>query len=94
MRLTRADLRLLQEGLELLNVDAEFELEIASDDESRCRWATDQIEQCESIYAKLNIVIDTNTNLANKSCDADIILTPRIKPVEYEATFSNPSEEA
>ena len=83
MRLTRMQLRLIQEGLEHVINDAEFELEIHSNDEAICRWARETIEEAESIHQKLNIVVATITNLEQKSCEADIVLTPRIKPSEY-----------
>ena len=76
MRLNRSDLRLIQEGLELLSHDAEFELEIASNDESRCRWATETIDQAETIYSKLNVIIEALTNLHKKDVSADVLLAP------------------
>ena len=76
MRLTRSDLRLIQEGLEQVSHDAEFELEIHSNDEQICRWARDTIEQAENIYAKLNIIIDTLIDFHNKDVSADVLLAP------------------
>ena len=93
MRLTRADLRLIQEGLQMIISEAQMQLEYEVD-EHILQWARETEDMAVEIDTKLEIVIATITNLQEKSCDADIILTPRIKPVEYEATFSNPCEEA
>lgn len=92
MRLTRSDLRLIQEGLQMVISEAQMQLEYEND-EAILRWARETEEEAVEIDTKLEIVIATITNLQEKSCDADIILTPRIKPVEYEPTFSNPSSE-
>ena len=80
MRLTRSDLRLIQEGLEQVSHDAEFELDIHSNDEQICRWARETIEQAENIYAKINIIVETLTNLHQKDVSADVLLSPSIDP--------------
>lgn len=77
MRLTRSQLRLIQEGLDMVISESALTLEYEND-EAILRWATETIEEAEAIYDKLNIVIDTITKLAERSCDADIILTPSI----------------
>ena len=68
MSLDRADLFLAQE--------AEYELEVRSDNESICRWATETIEQAQKIQAKLEVIIDTLTNLENRDVACDVLLTP------------------
>lgn len=80
MRLTRMQLKLLQEGLELLIADAEETLEHCHNNRPVCQWANETIDDSSRIHEKLQIVIETIQNLEERSCDADIILTPRIKP--------------
>lgn len=76
MRLDRADLWLAQEGLDLIIQEAEYELEVRSDNESICRWATETIEQAQKIQARLEVIIDTLTNLENRDVACDVLLTP------------------
>jgi len=79
MRLTKSDLRLLQEGLDHVCSDAEFELEINSDHEQICRAARISIQQAEKIYDKLSIIIETLTNLHYRDVQADVLLAPGVK---------------
>ncbi len=76
MRLDRADLRLAQEGLDYVIQEAEFELELRSDNEAICRWASKTIEQAQKIQARLEVIIDTLTNLENRDIACDVLLTP------------------
>lgn len=94
MRLTTNELELITESLACFEHEAEQALEMDYNNGPVCQWARDTIEMCDNLYRKIRIVIKTIKNLEERSCDADIVLTPRIKPAEYEATFSNPSEEA
>ena len=83
MRLTTNELELLHEALASFEYEAEQALEIDFDNEPVCRWARETVQMCRKLADRIEIVINTIKNLEEKSCDADIILTPRIKPSEY-----------
>ena len=89
MRLTTNELELLIEALASFEYEAEQALEIDYDNEPVCRWARDTIKMCQDLSDRIEIIIETIKNLEERSCDADVMLTPRITL----ATFSNPSEE-
>ena len=79
MRLNRCDLRLAQEGLDFVIQEAEYELEMRHDNEAVCRWARETIGQANLIQEKLEIIIDTLTNLENRDVACDVMLTPGAK---------------
>ena len=81
MRLDRSDMRLAQEGLDFVIQEAEYELEVRSDNEAICRWARETIDQATKIQEKLEIIIDTLTNLENRDVACDVMLTPGSKEV-------------
>lgn len=93
MRLTTNELELIHEGLAAFEYEAEQALEEDCNNPAICRWAKETIKMCEDISKKIENVIETIKNLEQRDVEADIILTPRIRPTEYAATFSNPSEE-
>ena len=76
MRLDRSDLRLAQEGLDFVIQEAEYELEMRSDNEAICRWANETIAQAQALQVKLEVIIDTMTNLDHRDVACDVLLTP------------------
>lgn len=93
MRLTTNELELIHEALACFEYEADQALEIDYNNEAVCRWARETINMIRDLTDKLVIVIESIKNLEQKDVESDIILTPRIKPVEYKPTFSNPSSE-
>ena len=75
MRLTRSDLRLIQEGLQMVMTEAQLELEYEND-EAILRWARETEEQAIMIDEKIQIIVDTLTNLHKKDVSADVLLAP------------------
>ena len=60
--------------------DAEEYLEIRADDETVCRWANETIDEAQTIMQKLDVIIETLTNLHDREVEADVLLSPAIDP--------------
>ena len=75
MRLTRLDIRLIQEGIQMVLSEAQFELEHETS-EPVLRWARETEEQAIIIDEKLEVIVETLTNLHKKDVSADVLLVP------------------
>ena len=78
MRLTRSDLRLMQQGLDHVIHDAEIELERNSNNEAICRWANETIKRSQELTEQLEVIYDTLTSLYNRDVEADVLLSPSL----------------
>lgn len=75
MRLTRSNLRLIQEGLDMIASEAQLQMEYENDD-AVLRWASETEDEAIKIRDKLDIIIDTLTKLHKRQVAADVILAP------------------